>query len=460
MKVTTPVRPVVTTDGSGVVSHAGTVLLRELADRTGLTRQFSDVLAGGRRRRGGHDPGRVAVDLAVAIADGGEVISDLRTLADQEVLHGRVASTATAWRLLDAVDEDTLEGLRRARVAARERAWMARGELTGIELPGSAVAGATIGHVVIDIDATLVEAHSEKEQAGPHYKGGFGFHPMLAYCDNTGEALAGVLRSGNAAAHNAADHLRVLDLALAQVPDAWRGKPILVRADTAGASHALLDELTEQGLEYSIGHRITEPIRYAIRQVPTRVWEKAVTADGGLREGAEVAEITGLLELPGWPDGMRMLVRRERPHPGAQLSLFEQQDGWRYQAFVTNTTTGQWAFLDARHRAHARVEDRIRTGKHCGVGKFPSQLAHVNVAWLELALTATDLLSWTRTGLLADEPDLARAEPRLLRYRLLHTAARITRGSRRVWLRLAENWPWATTLSRAFRRLRQIPLIT
>lgn len=452
--------PVVTADGTGVVSHTGAVLLRELADRVGLTREFSNALAGVRRRGGGHDPGRVAVDVAVVIADGGEVISDLRTLSDQAVLHGPVASVATAWRLLDKVGAAELAGLRRARVLARERAWVARGELTGSELPASRVAGRTIEHLVIDVDATLVDVHSEKQDAAPNYKGGFGYHPLLAYLDNTNEALAGVLRPGNAGANDAGDHLTVLGLALAQIPDQWRSKPILVRADSAGASHALLDELTDLGLEYSIGFAVTAPIQAAIRSVPKRVWTQAVTADGRLREGADIAEITGLLTLPGWPPGMRVIVRRERPHPGAQLSLFEQADGWRYQAFVTNTGLGQLSFLDARHRAHARVEDRIRTGKSCGIGKFPSQHFHVNAAWLELALTAADLLAWTQTGLLADEPDLARAEPRALRYRLLHTAARITRGGRRIWLRLAQSWPWATALARAFGRLRQIPIPT
>lgn len=196
----------------------------------------------------------------------------------------------------------------------------------------------------------------------------------------------------------------MLGLALAQIPEQWRSKPILVRADSAGASHALLDELTALGLEYAVGFAVTAPIQAAIRAVPKRVWAAAVTADGAPRDGADVAEITGLLTLPGRPQGMRVIVRRERPHPGAQLSLFEQADGWRYQTFVTNTGLGQLAFLDARHRAHARVEDRIRTGKSCGIGKFPSQLAHVNAAWLKLALTAADLLAWAQTGLLADEP--------------------------------------------------------
>ena len=450
--------PVVTVDGKGVVSHAGTALLRELADRVGLTGGFSSVLARSRHRGGGHDPGQVAADLVVMIADVGEVISDLRSLADQELLHGQVASTATAWRVLDGVDENVLGELRRTRAAARERAWAARGELAGAELPGSRVANRVIDHTVIDLDATLIEAHSDKNTAAPHYKGGFGFHPLLAYLDNTGEALAGMLRPGNAAAHDAADHVRVLELALAQLPESWRAKPILIRTDTAGASHRLVNECTAAGLEYSIGFPVTEAVRTAISRSPRRAWTPAIDAAGDPRDGADVVEITGLLTLTGWPEDMRVLVRRERPHPGAQLSVFEERDGWRYQAFITNTRAGQLAFLDARHRAHARVEDRIRTSKSCGLGKFPSQLAHVNAAWLELALAAADLLAWLRTGLLAGEPDLARAEPRLLRYRLLHVAARITRGARRVWLRLAEHWPWTLALARAFDRLRQIPM--
>ncbi len=169
-------------------------------------------------------------------------------------------------------------------------------------------------------------------------------------------------------------------------------------------------------------------------------------------------EITGLLTLGGWPEGMRVLVRRERPHPGAQLNALEEADGYRYQAICTNTGRGQVAFLEARHRAHARVTDRIRCGKDTGIGRFPSRLMAINAAWLEAALTATDLLAFTQTMLLSGE--LATAEPKKIRYRLLHTAARLTHRQRRVYLRLAKNWPWALALAEAFRRLRTIPLPT
>ena len=215
--------PVVTTDGAGVVSHAGTVLLAELADRIGLTAALGEATDGLRERRAGHDPGRVLVDVAVAIADGAVTISDVQALADQQGLHGptgSVASTSTIWRILDGVANTPgmLTAIRQGRAQARDRAWLARGELTGAELPGSRAAGKTIEQIVIDLDATLVTAHSDKEGAKGNFKGGFGYHPLGAWLDNTGEALAAVLRPGNAGSNTAADHLTVVDAALAQLP--------------------------------------------------------------------------------------------------------------------------------------------------------------------------------------------------------------------------------------------------
>jgi len=354
-----------------------------------------------------------------------------------------------------------LAGIRRGRAAARDRAWLARGELTGAELPGSRAAGKTISQVVIDLDATLVTAHSDKEGARGNFKGGFGYHPLGAWLDNTNEALAAVLRPGNAGSNTASDHLTVIDQALTQLPDRWRSKPILIRADGAGYSHALIAALSAQGLEFSVGYPVTEAVRTAITGVPKWAWQAASNADGDLREHADVVEVTGLLDLSKWtadcPD-MRVIVRRELPHPGATLDAFEIRDGYRYQAFTTNTPRGQLAFLEARHRAHARVEDRIRTGKDTGLGHLPSRHRNINEVWVELALIAADLLALTQSMLLVQEPELHRAEPKTLRYRLLHTAARITRGQRKVFLRLAEHWPWALALARAFTRLRQIPL--
>jgi hypothetical protein len=456
--------PVITTDGTGVVSHAGTVLLAELADRIGLTALLSEATDGLRERRAGHDPGRVLVDVAVAIADGAVTITDVQALADQEGLHGpagSVASTSTIWRVLAGIDETMLARIRQARAESRDRAWTARGELTGSELPGSRAAGKTISEVVIDLDATLVTAHSDKEDARGNFKGGFGHHPLGAWLDNSNEALAMLLRPGSAGSNTAADHLTVLDRALSQIPDRWRSKKVLIRADGAGYSHALITALSEQGLEFSVGYPVTEAVRDAIRLVPKWAWQAANNADGGLREHADVIEVTGLLDLSRWTKtcpGMRVIVRRELPHPGATLDAFEIRDGYRYQAFTTNTPRGQLAFLEARHRAHARVEDRIRTGKDTGIGHLPSRHNHINQVWTELALIAADLLAFAQSMLLTEESELHRAEPKTLRYRLLHVAARITRGQRKVFLRLAEHWPWALALAKAFTRLRLIPL--
>ena len=206
---------------------------------------------------------------------------------------------------------------------------------------------------------------------------------------------------------------------------------------------------------------MTDQVQAAILALPEWAWTPAVRVDGKLRDGADVAELTGILPrhgldlaANGWPTGIRVIVRRERPHPGAQLT-FSDVHGYRFQTFATNTRVGQLAALEARHRAHARVEDRIRTGKDTGYGRFPSRSFAINAAWLELALTAADLLAWTQTLLL--DGDLATAEPKKIRYRLLHIAARITRGQRRTWIRLPRSWPWARALAAAFDRLRAIP---
>jgi len=337
----------------------------------------------------------------------------------------------------------------------------------GLQVQGDAetsvggAAGKLIGQVVIDLDATLVTAHSDKEGARGNFKGGFGYHPLGAWLDNTNEALAALLRPGNAGSNTATDHLTVVEAALTQLPDRWRSKPILIRADGAGYSHALISALSQQGLEFSVGYPVTQAVRDAIAVVPKWAWTTASNADGLLREHADVVDVTKMLDLSRWsstcPD-MRVIVRRELPHPGATLDAFEIRDGYRYQAFTTNTRSGQLAFLEARHRAHARVEDRIRTGKDTGLGHLPSRHQNINEVWVELALIAADLLALTQSMLLTTEPELQRAEPKTLRYRLLHTAARITRGQRKVFLRLAEHWPWALALAKAFTRLRTIPL--
>jgi Transposase DDE domain group 1 len=463
----TAARPTVTVsaDGRGVVGHAGTRLLTDVAAVTGLAGGCVEALAPLRRRQAGHEPGRVVTDVAVMLADGGEAIADLAVLRGVPELFGPVASAATAWRVLDGIDVDGLARLRQARAVAREVAWAQAAE-TRAGIPAAMAGGREIPGLVLDIDASIVVCHSEKEQATPTWKHTFGYYPMFCFLDNTREALAGLLRPGRAGSNTAADHIAVLDAALAQIPDAHRyGTPILVRTDSAGATHGFLAHirgLRQRGMAtcFSVGVPVTEPIRHAITAIPPSGWIPAVDADGDLRDGAQVCEITGLVPpavLTAFPAGSRLIVRRERPHPGAQLDLFDTIAGFRHQVFATDTPpgAGPLQFLEARHRAHARVEDRIRCGKDTGFGRFPSRQFNINTVWLELALTGQDLLAWTQLLLLDGE--LAAAEPKRLRYRLLHVPARITRSARRTRLRIAQSWPWADQLAAAFARLHALP---
>src|SRR4051794_24375187 len=342
-----PVTVEVTSDGAGLVSHAGTALLTQVADRLGLTGALSLRLAGIKQRRRGHDPGRVIRDLAVMLADGGECVSDLGAIRDQQALFGPVASDSTAFRVIDRIASEPalLEALRAAQAAARERFWKRHGPPA---------------RLTIDVDATLICAHSEKEGAAGTYKGGYGFHPLLGYADETREALGGLLRPGNAGANTAADHQAVLDLALAQIPaEHVETIAILVRADTAGATHRLIDYCREANLRFSVGYELTEPVRAAILELPEDAWVAALEQDGGDRPNGQVAEITDRVDLSTWPEGSRLIVRRERPHPGAQLS-FTDHDGHRFQAILTDQADEDISVLERRHRQHAHVEDRIR----------------------------------------------------------------------------------------------------
>jgi hypothetical protein len=440
-----PGRVEVTTDGVGVVGHAGAALLRELADRLGLTKALGWHQAGGRRR---HLDAAVLRDLAVMLADGGDCLSDLAALRDQPELFGPVASTPTAWRVVErlAQDPNGLARLRAARAHARARAWAA-GAHPNVEL------------LIVDADATLVLAHSDAKQgAAGSYKHSFGFHPLLAYLDRghaPGEPLAGLLRPGNAPAGGADDLIELVDLALAQLPAAAREQPVLVRSDSAGASTQLAWHLRDDQVGFSLGMPIDAHLREAILTQPEAAWTPAIDADGQPRDGAEVCELTGWLDLHTWPPGTRAICRREDAHPGAQLR-FTDHDGHRFQVFLTDHPDPDLARLELRHRQRARVEDRIRAAKATGLQNLPFDRWRRNQVWLELVLAAQDLTVWTQALLL--DGDLALAEPKTLRYRLLHTAGRIVRHARRVILRLQRSWPWATQLARAFARLRTLPL--
>jgi hypothetical protein len=435
----------VTADGAGLVSHAGTALLAGVADKVGLTNALSLRLAGLKARRRGHDPGRVIRDLAVMVADGGECVSDLCAVRDQEALFGAVASDSTAFRVIARIASDPglLDALRSGHARARERFWERHG---------------APGRLTIDVDATLITAHSEKEQAAGNYKGGYGFFPLMAYADETREALGGLLRPGNAGSNTAADHVTVLDLALEQMPARYiENLEILVRADSAGATHGLIEYCREANLRFSVGYELTEQVRTAILTIPADAWVAALDQDGSVRKNGEIVEITDHVDLSSWPERARAIVRRERPHPGAQLS-FTDHDGYRFQAILTDQTGENIAIIECRHRQHAHVEDRIRDDKDTGLAKFPFKEFKLNEVWLEIVMLAHDLLVWTQA--LTLDGDLLNAEPKRLRYRLLHVAARLAFHGRRGRLRLQHDWPWATQLAAAFHKLNALPAAT
>jgi hypothetical protein len=412
-----------------------------VGDKLGLTRALSLRLAVLKQRRRGHDPGGVIRDLAVMLADGGECVSDLGAVRDQEALFGPVASDSTAFRVVDQVAERKLLGeLRAAHARARERFWGLHGAPE---------------QLTIDLDPTLICAHSDQEGAAGNYKGGFGFHPLMAYGDQTREALGALLRPGNAGANTAADHKTVLGLALGQIPVEYIEQiEILVRADSAGATHELADHCREGNMRFSFGYDLTEPVRQAILEIPEDAWVPALDQDGSERPNGELAEVTEHVDLSSWPEGSRLIVRRERPHPGAQLS-FTDHDGYRFQAILTDQPDDEIAVIERRHRQRARIEDRIRDDKDTGLAKFPFKEFALNELWLEIVMLAHDLIIWTQALLLDGE--LAKAEPKRLRYRLLHVAGRLAFSARRAKLHLQDTWPWAGELTAAFRKLKTLP---
>jgi len=439
-----------------VVSHAGVGMLREMAELTGLADGVTAGLLDTYRGVPVHAPGRVFTDLACAIADGADCVSGIGTLVDRRDLFGPVASMPTTWRLLERIDAAHLDKVRHARAAARERAWDAgAAPAAGVELR-------------LDFDATITIAHSEKQDAAPTWKRSFGFHPLLCFLDRPevagGEALAGILRKGNAGSNTAADHITVLDLALAQLPEAYRPTPgqpggprVLARCDSAGATHKFAAACAARGVEFSFGFPIDARIRRIVDLIPAQCWDPAIQTDDDLRDGAWVFEATGLVGLRGWPAGSRLILRKERPHPGAQLT-FTDCDGMRVTALLTNTPPGvipgQAPGLELRHRQHARVEDRIREAKATGLRNLPCHDAPLNAAWLETVLTAIDLVTWTQLIAFTGQPALARCEIGAFRYRVLHVAARITRGARRTHLRIDQSWRWATQIAAGFHRIR------
>ena len=450
-------RLVINGDGAGLVSHAGAALLLRTAEKIGLIRGLSERLGPWRKPAAIHDPGKIALDMAICLAVGGDCASDVALLRSEPGVFGVVASNPTVSRMITTLAGDApkvLAAIASARADARARAWT----LAGTNAPDHGIGAEA--PLIIDLDATLTDAHSEKQNAAPTFKRGFGFHSLWSFIDHgpagTGEPAAPMLRPGNAGSNTAADHKQVLHDALAQLPwqPLWRaGRKVLVRTDSGGGTHEFLDYCHRRRLQYSIGFTLTDDIVTALDTylVPSD-WTPAYDADGEVRDGAWVTEATGLADLSGWPPDMRLVIRKERPHPGAQLR-FTDHDGLRLTAFVTNTTRGQLPDLELRHRQRARCEDRIRNAKDTGLRNLPFHSFDANRIWLALIALAMDLTAWMQTLALHDHT-ARRWEPKTLRLRLFSAAGRIARHARTTRLHLARHAPWTELLTTAATRLQ------
>ena len=453
----------VDTSSCAAVGQAGGVLLIDTVAAAGLDVALSAALAAWRKPLAVHDPGKVVLDLAVSLALGGDCLADIALLRSEPGVYGRVASDPTVSRAIDALAADApaaLKALDAARAAARARVWALAGE----HAPDHAADAAA--PLVIDIDATLVTAHSEKESAAPTFKRGFGFHPLWTFVDHgpagSGEPLAVMLRAGNAGSNTAADHIAVARQALAQLPShrsgqrssSRPGRRVLIRTDGAGATHDFLNWLHRRRLSYSIGFGLPENTAELLATIPAEVWTPAYDANDAIRDGAWVAELTELLDLSGWPEGMRVIARKERPHPGAQLRITDA-DGMRVTAFATNTTRGQLPDLELRHRRRARAEDRIRCAKDTGLTNLPLHDFNQNQIWCAIVALACDLTAWMQTLALHGH-QARRWEPKRLRTRLFTVPATLARTGHRRLLHLADHHPWAALVHDAAARLRAL----
>ena len=467
----------VTDGGSGLVGHAGAILLRKAADQAGLTAWLSAAL-----QKAGQSPvfgrGGVLVSLAAAIALGATSMSDIAVLAQLSPVLGAAPSGPTVRRALDLAGMAvSLERIARARAKARVHVWELI-ESTAAGFPWLVIAGKTLtGWLVIDLDATLITAHSDKEGAAPTWKKGYGFHPLGAWLANTRECLAMLLRPGNAGSNTFADHKEVLAAAIRQVPARFR-KQVLVRVDGAGASHELIRHLLGMSsprctVLFTCGWMITAADEDAIRQVPAAAWEPGIAQDGSLEEDKDVAEITHLLSRAGnWPDGLRWITRRVKPSRRhlKNLTDYEKKTGWKYSITCTNIPgTGIGGvpgshhpqYIDVVHREHAVVETGgVRTAKSMGLRNLPSKTWQVNCGWVLAANIAADLAAWNRLLGFHDCADLKEAEPDTLRYRVWHLPARLVHHARRRILKISRDWPWKEAFLTCWQRLCALPAPT
>lgn len=450
MQITSTNRTVVEPGGTGVVAHVGLHALGAFADRLGLSHLLSSRIAPRGERRPAHDRGKVLTQMALVIAGGGESCADVEHLRLQSDLFGHVASDSTVHRTFHELDADVLVELAKATAAARAKVWGRLGLVSAKE------------PVYLDIDASIVEIHSEnKEGATAHFKGGFGFHPMLCFADATGEALSAVLRPGNATANTVSDHVAVLDAAIAQLPEVVTAghhvgddhaptRSVVVRADSAGCTTGFLGACRARKVGFFVTARSNAQVTNAVFDAEgCDVWLPALTQDGELRDGAAVAELTSLIEHHALPEGTRLIVRREPLHPGAQRSLIPSLD-FRYWGFWTDQD-GDPRDLDATMRAHAHVENHIQRLKDSGLTSMPFTSFSANAAWLFTVCLSADLVRWFQ--LLCLSGPWTSARPKTLRWGLFHAPGRFIRRGRQRVVRVIEGWPATTALTDSYVRM-------
>ena len=460
----------VTGDGEGLVGHAGAVLLRKLADRVGLTAALGPALARPRRFPL-VDRGIALVGMAVAIALGATSMNDIALLAHHAPVFGPEPSDTTVRRTLELADERTLGKIARVRARVRAHVWKLIAS-TPAGFPWLSVAGKLLeGWLVIDMDATLITARSEKQGAAPTYKKGF--HPLGAWLANTAECLAMLLRPGSAGSNTVTDHIGVLAAAIRQIPSRMRSR-LLVRVDGAGASHELIDHLLSLAsprrmVLFTCGWMITPADEDAIAILPASAWKPGLGQDGKVQQDKHVAEITHLMSrAAGWPAGLRWIVRRTKPsrRQAGNLTPFEKATGWRYSIICTNIPAAgipgvpgshHPQYIDVVHREHAVVEDGVRAGKAMGLRNLPSKTWQVNCGWVLAANIAADLAAWSRLLGLYGCGSLEDAEPDTLRYRIWHIPARLVRHARQRILRISPDWPWKDAFLACWRRLCALP---
>ena len=440
----------------GLVSQAGGAILTSMVRASGLAAGLSQALEPWRKPFATHDPGKILTDLALSLATGGDAVSDVDRLRNQPSVYGPVASDPTISRLFTTLSRvkpaKALAAINKARAAAREHVWTQAGQ----DSPLHGVS--TENPLVIDLDASLLNSHSEKEDARPTWKKGFGFHPLCSFLDHdllgTGEPLVTLLRPGNAGSNTVADHIQVVKDSVKQLPVGYRsGRKIMIRTDSAGGTHGFLDWLTakHRNFSYSVGFPIHGAVAEVLPLVPKSGWSKAYDSDGFERDGAWVADITGMLDLSSWPAGMRVIVRKEVPHVGAQLRITDI-DGHRYTAIATNQAKGQLAVLEVRHRLRARCEDRIRNAKDTGLANLPFHGFAGNELWCHVVMLASELMAWTQmiafTGTKA-----RRWEPKKLRARVFEIGGKIASHARQTTLHLASTAPDVKLLLKGMKRL-------